>query len=176
MDKPKPLRLADSLADGFGDCGAEIAAELRRLVAENERLKAELAAEREACAKECDAEYTRRPTLREMAEKEPEPEQEQEPVAYTGDVARRMREAGMTFHLGMPHAVVMEQMTRFHDIVCAEASIKAAAAFAHPPRREWQGLTDMELLGAYEAEQQGRWGDHVRSLRAVEAALKEKNA
>jgi hypothetical protein len=61
---------------------------------------------------------------------------EQEPVAYTGDVARRMREAGMTFHLGMPHSVVMEQMTRFHDLVCAEVSIKAAVAFAHPPRRE----------------------------------------
>jgi hypothetical protein len=50
MDKPKPLRLADSLATGFGDCGAEIAAELRRLVAENERLKAEVMMEREACA------------------------------------------------------------------------------------------------------------------------------
>jgi DNA polymerase/3'-5' exonuclease PolX len=37
-NRPKPLRLADSLATGFGDCGAEIAAELRRLVAENERL------------------------------------------------------------------------------------------------------------------------------------------
>jgi hypothetical protein len=76
-------------------------------------------------------------------------QQEQEPVAYTGDVARRMREAGMTFHLGMPHAVVMEQMTRFHDIVCAEASIKAAAAFAHPPRRETEqepvAWTDREL-------------------------------
>jgi hypothetical protein len=37
-NRPKPLRLADSLATGFGDCGAEIAAELRRLYAENERL------------------------------------------------------------------------------------------------------------------------------------------
>ena len=63
-------------------------------------------------------------------------QQEQEPVAHTGDVARRMREAEMTFHLGMPHAVVMQQMTRFHDLVCAEASLRAAAAFATPPRRE----------------------------------------
>jgi hypothetical protein len=63
-------------------------------------------------------------------------QEEQEPVAYTRDVSRRMHEAGMTFHLGMPHAAVMEQMTRFHDLVCAEASIKAAAAFANPPRRE----------------------------------------
>jgi hypothetical protein len=102
------------------------------------------------------------------------PQEEQEPVAYTGDVARRMREAGMTFHLGMPHAVVMEQMTRFHDIVCAEASIKAAAAFAHPPRREWQSLTDREAKDmAYEVDANG--GSVVEFARAIEQALKEKN-
>jgi hypothetical protein len=31
-------------------------------------------------------------------------------------------------------------------------------------------LTETALLLAYEAEQQGRWGDHVRGLRAIEAA------
>lgn len=31
-------------------------------------------------------------------------------------------------------------------------------------------LTEIELLGAHESEQKGRWGDHVRGLRAVEAA------
>ena len=31
MDKPEALRLADSLTAGFGDCGPEAAAELRRL-------------------------------------------------------------------------------------------------------------------------------------------------
>ena len=31
-------------------------------------------------------------------------------------------------------------------------------------------LTEIALLGAYEEEQQGRWGDHVRGLRAIEAA------
>jgi hypothetical protein len=98
----------------------------------------------------------------------------QEPVAYTGDVARRMREAGMTFHLGMPHSIVMEQMTRFHDLVCAEASIKAAAAFATPPRREWQVLSEEEidrvvgLLGFAQFSPS-------EVARAIEAKLKEKN-
>jgi hypothetical protein len=92
----------------------------------------------------------------------------EEPVAYTGDVARRMREAEMTFHLGMPHAVVMQQMTRFHDLVCAEASLRAAAAFAIPPRREWQSLSEEEI---------DRWTPEIHPvIRAVEAALKEKNA
>lgn len=100
--------------------------------------------------------------------------EQQEPVAYTGDVARRMREAGMTFHLGMPHAVVMEQMTRFHDIVCAEASIKAAAAFAHPPRREWQSLSEEEIQSIHDTYHK-RMGPQ-EFARAVEAALKEKNA
>lgn len=51
---------------------------------------------------------------------------------YTGDVPRIMREAGMTFHLGLPHKAVVEQMTRVVDLVYAEASIKAAVAFAAP--------------------------------------------
>ena len=104
------------------------------------------------------------------------PQEEQEPVAYTGDVARRMREAEMTFHLGMPHAVVMQQMTRFHDLVCAEVSIKAAVAFAHPPRREWQSLSeeDMEdLLPLY--SDPGADAEMLEFARAIEAKLKEKN-
>ena len=47
--------------------------------------------------------------------------------------------------------------------------------YAAPPKREWVGLTDEELISVYESEQAGRWGDHIRSLRAVEAKLKEKN-
>ena len=100
-------------------------------------------------------------------------QQEQEPVAYTSDVSRRMREAGMTFHLGMPHAAVMEQMTRFHDLVCAEASIKAAVAFATPPRREWQSLRNKEIVQIVTDNLTG--GDWVDVARAIEAALRSKN-
>jgi hypothetical protein len=147
--------------------------------------------------------YTRRPTLREMAQEEQEPtvrikctvvdnqhpngipfeqwvnapQQEQKPVVYTGDVARTMLESGMTFHLGMPHAIVMEQVTRFHDLVCAEASIKAAAAFAAPPRREWQSLSDKEISAMFPAHLRGDYKDLIpySFARAVEKALKEKN-
>ena len=103
----------------------------------------------------------------------PRSETEQEPVAYTGDVALRMREAGMTFHLGMPHAAVMEQMTRFHDLVCAEASIKAAAAFATPPRREWQSLRNKEIVQIVTDRLTD--GDWIDVARAIEQALKERN-
>ena len=62
-------------------------------------------------------------------------------------------------------------------------SIDAAEEFerllktpASPPAsKPWVELTELEALGAYEAEQQGRWGDHVRGLLAVEAKLREKN-
>ena len=37
-DQPTALRLADSLAAGFSDCGPEAAAELRRLHAVNQEL------------------------------------------------------------------------------------------------------------------------------------------
>ena len=40
--------------------------------------------------------------------------------------------------------------------------------YTTPPQRK--PLTEIALLGAYEEEQQGRWGDHVRGLRAIEAA------
>jgi hypothetical protein len=59
-DKPEALlqRLERLGQDSVGSYGmpicAEAAAELRRLVAENERLKAEVLMEREACAKVCE--------------------------------------------------------------------------------------------------------------------------
>ena len=43
----------------------------------------------------------------------------------------------------------------------------------HPPQRK--PLTDEQLIAAYDSEQQGRYGDHIRSLRAIESKLKEKN-
>ena len=58
---------------------------------------------------------------------------------YTSDVPRIMREAGMTFHLGLPHKAVVEQMTRVVDLVCAEASIKAAQQFSAALAQPEQG-------------------------------------
>jgi hypothetical protein len=45
---------------------------------------------------------------------------------------------------------------------------KSKDALTTSPQRK--PLTEIALLGAYEEEQQGRWGDHVRGLRAIEAA------
>ena len=70
---------------------------------------------------------------------------EQEP--HTDDVTRIMREAGMTFHLGLPHTAVIEQMTRVVDLIYAKATIAAAQKFASElaaptPRKP---LTDEEI-------------------------------
>jgi hypothetical protein len=53
-EKPKALRLANELGGVSDQLADEAAAELRRLHHENERLKAEVLMEREACADICD--------------------------------------------------------------------------------------------------------------------------
>ena len=51
-----------------------------------------------------------------------------------------------------------------------------APMYLHPPQREWQGLTDEEILGEYR-QSYGDDGDltDVYFARAIEAKLKEKN-
>jgi hypothetical protein len=53
-EKSEALRLADELGGVSDALADEAAAELRRLHHENERLKAEVLMEREACADICD--------------------------------------------------------------------------------------------------------------------------
>jgi hypothetical protein len=53
-DQPEALRLANELGGVSDQLADEAAAELRRLHHENERLKAEVLMEREACADICD--------------------------------------------------------------------------------------------------------------------------
>ncbi|MFM2134459.1 MAG: hypothetical protein RL156_1740 [Bacteroidota bacterium] len=51
------------------------------------------------------------------------------------EVARLIRESGMSFHLGMPHEAVIEQMTRFASMLrdemleAAEHAIQCAMEF-----------------------------------------------
>jgi hypothetical protein len=54
---------------------------------------------------------------------------------------------------------------------------KIGPVYTTPPaaQRQWVDMPELELLGAYEEEQQGRFGDHVRGLLNVQAKLKEKN-
>ena len=48
--------------------------------------------------------------------------------------------------------------------------------FTTPPRREWQGLTEEEIKGAYQAYGTARQDGFEASARAIEAKLKERNA
>ena len=54
----------------------------------------------------------------------------------------------------------------------SEPGSREHALYTHPPRREWQGLTDEEISAALPHEP----GDlDFACARAIEAALKEKN-
>jgi hypothetical protein len=51
--------------------------------------------------------------------------------------------------------------------------------YAHPPRREWRGLDKDETMHLMNDTAGGYWADeaHIqRFARAIEAALKERNA
>jgi hypothetical protein len=96
-----------------------------------------------------DAGYTRRPTLREMAD----PEQpEQEPVAW---------------------------MTPRKDIItCNGAGTRFSdwtPLYTHPPRREWRGLTEEDIWTLAANSLDSVLG-RLHFARAIEAALKERNA
>lgn len=54
----------------------------------------------------------------------------------------------------------------------------ATAYYTTPPsaQRQWVDMPELELLGVYEEEQRGRFGDHARGLLNVQAKLKEKNS
>ena len=64
-------------------------------------------------------------------------------------------------------------VTRDADLAAANGT-NAVPLYAHPPRSEWQSLTDEEMYAAYESAPT-RWDRHIRGLRTIEAALKEKN-
>ena len=49
-------------------------------------------------------------------------------------------------------------------------------AYPHPPQREWQGLTDEEIIAMrHMRDWTAGWTD-IRYARAIEAKLREKNA
>jgi hypothetical protein len=106
-----------------------------------------------------DAGYTRRPTLREMAALE---QPEQEPVAWTLTKTLDKRETTTTGYLW------------FSD----PQNSAWTPVFTHPPRREWRGLTEEEIMGMTRTEcADMRWPSTALNIaRAIEAALKERNA
>ena len=134
---------------------------------------------RNQCAETCERAKLCAICARGIDEAEP-----QEP--YIADVVRIMREAGMTFHLGLPHEVVIEQMTRVVDLVYAEASIKAAVAFAapHPAIPPGYKLVPVGALTRWRdafAEELSAWDinppiHHVQASHdEIEAVLKENS-
>jgi hypothetical protein len=102
-----------------------------------------------------EAGYTRRPTLREMAQ------EEQEPVAW---IHRK--------HYLLGHAENMPPA----DKALAQGW---EPLYTHPPRHEWRGLTMQEINALPEVGgrmwNMGSAVSVLRAIRAVEAALKEKN-
>jgi hypothetical protein len=70
----------------------------------------------------------------------------------------------------------------FRKKLPADAELRAwNPLFTHPPRREWRGLTDKEIRDLWswsatvEAERTATTQQHAFA-RAIEAALKERNA
>ena len=113
-----------------------------------------------------DAQHTRRPTLREMVD----PEQpEQEPVAWMY--------VGLTFNNDMhgPHLVWKPEHM---DAMSAEKGVVASPLYTHSPRREWRGLTEEEISALFPSHLRGDYKDLIpySFARAIEAALKERNA
>ena len=96
---------------------------------------------------------------------------EQEPVAWMY--------VGLTLNNDMhgPHLVWKPE---YMDAMSAEKGVVASPLFTHPPRREWRGLTDEGLAELARQEELLLICDDFDALReiarAVEAALKERNA
>ena len=110
-----------------------------------------------------DAGYTRRPTLREMAEPE------QEPVAWAciknGELQTELvgTEADVNFWCASDEPEV-------------QGMVKVAL-YTHPPRREWRGLSEEEIndgLDQLPTEDVCSWSFR-KGVEFAESALKEKN-
>ena len=100
---------------------------------------------------------------------EPASEPDAEPVAWTTKAHLSAIETGSQNYL-------VGRVPRF-----VRPSENDVALYLHPPPREWQTLTDKEIEAQYERamEQTLRPQDKAavqRVARAIEAALKEKNA
>jgi hypothetical protein len=94
---------------------------------------------------------------------------EQEPVAWMY--------VGLTFNNDMhgPHLVWRPEHM---DAMSAEKGVVASPLYTHPPRREWRGLTEEEISALFPSHLRGDYKDLIpySFARAIEAALKERNA
>jgi len=113
-----------------------------------------------------DAGYTRKPTLREMAE----PEQpEQEPAAWQERQAKRMKD-GVVTEWSSWYPCRYRTIDEAKAEACDHIQYEWRPLFTHPHRREWRGLTEEEI----EAKNELRL-TRLQFAHAIEAALKENN-
>jgi hypothetical protein len=88
-----------------------------------------------------------------LAQQEQEQEHEQEPVAWG-----LQNDEGQVFDCIAPGSRI-------------ELSEYNVPLYTHPPRREWQGLTEEEINALWASHD--KTGEQI--TRAIEAALKERN-
>ena len=113
-----------------------------------------------------------------LAQQEQEQEQEQEPVAWVD-------EASIAWLAEHPRGIITTRLVK------QKSPERQMAMYAEPPRREWQSLCEEEIADAQDAAaiqfRKSRHGVRGQQLmpsdspdwwlaRAIEAALKEKNA
>ena len=147
--------LRDKAMDALKAALAEEA--LQRLTDANQEIEAALEQPTRA-QRQRDAGYTRRPTLREISALE-QPEQEPVSTWYGTDWPAHMQ--------------LMAQLAHLEP---------GTDLYTHPPRREWRGLSPGELQSVMATHFGGHeiTDDEASSAeafaRAIEAALKERNA
>jgi hypothetical protein len=90
--------------------------------------------------------------------------QEQEPVAFADRISFDQAMKSGKGHDVWPEAGDYE----------ARTGRKLRVLYTTPPRREWQGLTEEEILPLYNTTPSSH-AEMLEFARAVEAALKEKN-
>ena len=113
-----------------------------------------------------DAGYTRRPTLREMADSEqPEPWVK----SYCGGKPNYTTPEPVSTWYGTDWPAHMQLMAQLAHLE------PGTDLYTHPPRREWRGLTEEEINEAT-FHPDGCMNTHLEFARAIEAALKERNA
>jgi hypothetical protein len=88
-------------------------------------------------------------------------QQEQEPVAWVD-------EASIAWLAEHPRGIITTRLVK------QKSPERQMAMYAEPPRREWRSLTNEEIYPLYNEPRSD--AEILEFARAIEAALKEKNA
>jgi hypothetical protein len=89
------------------------------------------------------------------------PEQKPEAFMYVG-----------IKHDGTTHGPHLIWEPEYMDAMSAEKGVRAVPLYTHPPRREWRSLSEEEVNALWASHD--KTGEQI--TRAIEAALKERNA